>query len=190
MILYGLSGSNGSGKDSLGQYLALKHNFLFVSSSDLLRAEAIKQGRPTTREVLRDISASWRREYGLGVLVQKAIELFETQPGLYKGLVTGSLRNPAEVDAIHKYGGRVIWTDADPQIRFARLSSRGREDDPKDYDKFLAEEAAEQSHSGDLATLSMADVKAKSDIFIMNNSSSVEEFERQIDKELGTDFES
>ena len=186
MILYGLAGTNGSGKDSLAAFLARKYNFLFVSSSDLLRAEAVKRGLSTERHNLRTISAEWRRESGLGVLVEKAVDYFNEQPeGTYNGLITGSLRNPAEADAIHAHGGKMIWTDADPKIRFARLQSRGREDDPETYEKFLANEAVEMKHSGDAATLSVADVKDRCDIFLYNSSASIDEFESVIAQKLG-----
>lgn len=186
MILYGLAGTNGSGKDSLAGFLARKYGFLFVSSSDLLRAEAQKRGLPPERLNLRTISAEWRREDGLGVLVEKAVEFFEAQPkGKYKGLITGSLRNPAEADAIHAHGGKMIWTDADPKIRFARLFGRGRADDPADFEKFVADEEAEMRQTGDAATLSLADVKTRCDIFIDNGSGSLQEFEVLITEKLG-----
>lgn len=186
MILYGLAGTNGSGKDSLAEFLARKYGFLFVSSSDLLRAEAEKRGMSTERKNLHFISAEWRREDGLGVLVEKAVEFYKAQPeGTYKGLITGSLRNPAEADAIHAHGGKMIWTDADPKIRFKRLQSRHRADDPSSFEEFQAQEAHEMTHSGDAATLSVADVKTRCDIFIDNSSETVGEFEALIIEKLG-----
>lgn len=186
MILYGIAGTNGSGKDSLAEFLVKNYGFLYVSSSDLLRAEAGKRGLLTDRKNLHNISAEWRRESGLGVLVEKAVEFFNEQPaGKYKGLITGSLRNPAEADAIHAHGGKMIWTDADPKVRFARLQARGRADDPKDFATFEAEEAHEMQHSGDAATLSLGDVKPRSDIFLDNTGSTIEEFSVIIAEKLG-----
>lgn len=186
MILYGIAGSNGSGKDSLAEFLAKTYGFLYVSSSDLLRAEAAKRGLSTERKNLHSISAEWRRETGLGVLVEKAVEHFNAQPvGTYKGLITGSLRNPAEADAIHAHQGKMIWTDADPKIRFGRLQSRGRSDDPTSFEIFQAEEAAEMQHSGDAATLSVGDVKTRCDIFLDNSSSNLEDFQKLVAEKLG-----
>ncbi len=186
MILFGIAGTNGSGKDSLAEYLVKEFGYLYVSSSDLLRVEAKKRGLSSDRHHLHTISAEWRREAGLGVLVEKAVEYYNQQPaGTYKGLITGSLRNPAEADAIHAHGGKMIWTDADPKIRFERLQGRKREDDPADFAKFLADEAAEMQHSGDEATLSVADVKTKCDIFIDNGSADISNFYQHIKTELG-----
>jgi len=190
MILYGLSGTNGSGKDYMGEYLERQFKFLFVSVTEMLRDEAKKRGLTTGREVLRDISAEWRREGGLGVLVDKAIELYKQKggDGTYAGLVMASLRNPGEADRIHELDGKMIWLDADPKVRYGRVTKvdRGRNDeDNKTFEQFLAEQAAEMKHTGDAATLSMADVKDRCDIFIENNSNAIEDFQALIARKLG-----
>src|SRR5947209_15311657 len=84
--LVGISGSNGAGKDTLGHMLAEHHGFLFISVTDLLRAEASRRGLPPIRENTRQISAEWRRELGLGVLIDKAIAEYELVKDQYKGL--------------------------------------------------------------------------------------------------------
>ncbi len=190
MILYGLSGTNGSGKDSFAAYLAAEYNFLYVSSSDLLRHEARARGLTVERKALRTISAEWRRVGGLGVLIDKAVDLYNVEGGdvAYAGLVTGSLRNPGEAVRVHELGGKMIWLDADPRVRYDRIqsASRGRgAEDNKTFEEFLSEEQAEMSHSGDHATLSMIDVKERSDIFITNESNDMKVFYKTVKKSLG-----
>ena len=190
MILFGISGTNGSGKDSLGEYLAAEFNFLFVSVTELLREEARKRGLPIDREALRTISAEWRRESGLGVLVDKSIEMYRSEGGdvAYSGLVMASMRNPGEADRIHELNGKMIWLDADPRVRYNRIQAaeRGRgAEDNKTFEEFLAEQEAEMRHSGDKATLSMADVKDRCDIFITNESNDMKEFYKAVKKSLG-----
>ena len=171
MKLVGIAGTNGSGKDTVGQLLADKHGYLFVSVTEMLRDECRARGLPVERENLRMISAEWRREGGLGVLIDKAVAVFQRQDGNYSGVAVASLRNPGENDRVHELGGVVYWVDADPQLRYARIQSanRGRgSEDSKTYKQFLAEEAAEMQQSGDAATLNMTAVKAKCDITILN----------------------
>lgn len=178
MKIYGLSGTNGAGKDTVGDALA-EQGWLFVSVSDMLREEAAKRGLPVERDTLRTISAQWRRELGLGALIDKSVEHFKTQDSNYKGLVMSSLRNPGEVIRVHELGGKVIWVDADPQVRYQRIYSRQRSaEDSKTFEQFLSEEQAEMSHSGDEATLNMAKVKDKADIFLQNNGNDVEVFKK------------
>ena len=192
MVLIGLSGTNGSGKDTIGHMLAERHGFLFVSLTDMLRDEARSRGEEPTREVLRTISAEWRRESGsLGVLIDKAIELYRQVENEYPGgLVVASLRNPGEADRIHEVRGTVIWVDADPKVRYERIqankASRGRKgEDDKTFEQFMAEEQAEMTTTGDSATLNMSAVKEKSDLPIMNNGADIDVFKDETDQQLG-----
>lgn len=184
--LLGVSGTNGAGKDSIGEFLASHHNWLFVSVTEILRDELRRQDVPLEREHLRNLSADWRKQYGLGVLIDKAVEIYESHQKEYAGLCVSSLRNPGEADELHKLGGQVVWVDAEPKIRYQRISSRARgTEDQKSFDEFLTEEQAEMRHSGHEATLSLEGVKAKADIFIENNSDDLSSFHRQIEKSLG-----
>ncbi len=186
MRLIGLSGTNGAGKDTVGELLASEHNFLFISMTDMLREEALNRNLDTSREVLRTISAEWRRESGLGVLVDKSVEHYEKLGGdsKYAGLVVASLRNPGENDRVHQLGGEVIWVDADPHVRFGRLKGRMRADDPASFEEFVASEQAEMQRTGDEATLSMAEVKDKADRIFMNDGDDTELLKIRVATEL------
>jgi dephospho-CoA kinase len=183
--LLGIAGTDGSGKDSLAQLLAKKYGWHFISVTDILREEAKKRGVELQRNKLREISAEWRREHGLGVLVDKAVETYKSSGIDAKGLVIASLRNPGEADSVHALGGKVVWTDADPEVRYGRISSRNRgTEDHVTFEQFQAEEKAQSQHSGDEATLSLTGVKDKADIFIENSSSDLKEFESIAEQEL------
>lgn len=186
MRLIGLSGTNGAGKDTVGQLLAEQHNFLFISMTDMLREEALNRNLDTSREVLRTISAEWRRESGLGVLIDKSVAYYEKLGGdsKYAGLVVASLRNPGENDRVHELGGEVIWIDADPQVRFDRLKGRMRADDPASFEQFVASEQAEMQRTGDEATLSMSEVKAKADKIFQNDQNNETLLKQKITAEL------
>lgn len=187
--IIGLSGTNGAGKDTVGRILSEHHNFLFISVTDLLRDEAKRRGLPVEREHLRTISAEWRREHGLGVLVDRAVADFESKKDQYDGVVMASLRNPYETDRVHELGGVVIWVDADPKVRYERVQAnaadRGRAaEDTKTFEEFLAEEQAEMQFSGDEATLNMSAVKERCDICILNNTTEMEVLATEIEKAL------
>lgn len=183
-----LSGTNGSGKDTVGQMLAERYKYLFISVTDLLREEARSRGLETNRENLRQISSEWRRDSGLGVLVDKAVAMYQSVKDKYPGGVTmASMRNPGEADRIHELGGLMVWVDGDPKVRYERIQSsqRGRDaEDNKTFQEFLSEEQVEMQHSGDETTLNLAGVKERSDIFIENNSSSIETFKDEAEMAL------
>ncbi len=190
MKLIGLSGTNGAGKDHVGEFLARKHDYLFVSMTDMLREEARVRGLPVSREVLSMISAEWRRQSGLGVLIDKAIAFYESQPKTYNGLIVASLRNPGETDRLHELKGILVWVDADPHVRYERVqanaSKRGRGDeDNKTFEEFLVEQEREMHPIGDSATLNMAAVKEGADLTITNDGNDIEAFEADVEKALG-----
>jgi cytidylate kinase len=181
--IIGLAGTNGSGKDTVGELLAGRHKYLFISVTEL-RAEATRRNLPVERENLRMISAEWRRELGLGVLVDKAVAEYEFVNDQYAGIVMASMRNPGEADRIHQFGGTMIWIDAEPQTRYQRIqaniSTRGRaEEDNKTFEQFLAEEAVEMHvpAGGDSAMLDSASVKDRCDVFLTNDSSDLDALE-------------
>ncbi len=183
MQIIGLSGTNGSGKDTIAHLLARKYGFYSASASEMLEAELKKRKVPFSRENKRNLSAEWRRESGLGVIVDKGIAAAKAAG--FDTLVVGSLRNAGEVDRVHELNGTVIWVDADPKVRYERITSndRGRIEDQKTFEEFMAEQQAEMQSDGDAAKLSLADVKAGADILI-DNSASITEFEAQVEKVL------
>jgi dephospho-CoA kinase len=191
MKIIGLAGTNGSGKDTVGRILVEQHGYLFVSVTDLLRAEAVRRGLEPNRENLRTISAEWRRESGkLGVLVDKAVEEFKQAGTEHKGLVMASMRNPGEADRIHELGGMMVWVDANPHVRYERIqanaATRGRAaEDVKTFEQFQAEEVAEMNQSGDAATLDMSAVKSRCDVFIQNDNNNLEAFHTLVKQTLG-----
>lgn len=188
MKIIGIGGTNGAGKDTLSQILE-DDGWLFVSASrDLFIPELKRRGLPLEREQMAALSAEWRRQVGKGVTVEKAFELYKkkSRSKKYNGLVISSIRHPWEADSLHRLGGKVVWIDADPQVRYDRIFSRGQGDkDKKTFEQFLSEEEAEMNHhSGDDATLSMAEVKANADIFLTNDTNDVGEFKKSVRQAL------
>lgn len=140
------------------------------------------------------ISAEWRREFGLGTLVDRSMAEFKKVGGLKKftGIVMSSLRNPYEPDRIHELGGTVIWIDAEPTTRYERIqanaANRGRAgEDNKTYQQFLQEEQDEMHppKGADTAVLNGAAVKERADIFLTNNNDNLETLLGDIEKVIG-----
>jgi cytidylate kinase len=179
--LIGISGTNGSGKDSLGHMLAERYGWLFVPATDILRTEL--QGLPIERENLRNLGNEWRREYGAGVLIDKSVGLYNR--GDYKGLAIASIRSEGEAERIHELGGSVVWVDANARIRYERINGRGRgAEDNKTFEIFLSEQQIEMDGGDDKTGINMAAIKAKADIFLENNGDDIEKFKNDAEKAL------
>ena len=185
----GVAGTNGSGKDTLMELLSSRYGYLFVSATDLLAAELVKRDLPTDREHKSALSAEWRRESGMGVIVQKAYETWQQQAENYKGVVVGSLRHPGEADVVHELGGTMIWLDADPHVRYNRIQTNQREgrgaEDQVSFEEFLAHEEREMHPIGDAATLHVAAVKDRCDIYLDNGGEDIDTFKKHVEQQLG-----
>lgn len=184
MLLIGLSGANGSGKDTIAHLLRDKYGWCFAGATEMLAAELTRRNVPTDRVHKSSLSAEWRREIGMAAIVDKGMAMFNE--GDYPGLIVGSLRHPGEADRIHELGGKMLWVDADPKVRYARITAndRGRVEDRKTYEDFLADEHREMYPEGDSATLHGAAVKERGDIFITNNGNDIEAFTNQAEEIL------
>lgn len=185
MKIIGICGTNGSGKDTLAEMLVERHGWLMVQYSDFLRDEARNRGLAIERKNLHSISTEWRAKHGNDILTRKSVDLFNESPKKYKGLVVLSMRHPGEANKVHELGGKVVWVDADPKIRYKRVSGRARSDeDVKTYEEFLDDQEREMYHSEGSSSNNMAGVKKLADIFIENNGDDLEVFKDEAEKAL------
>lgn len=187
MKVIGLSGTNGSGKDTIAHLLRDEYGWLFADATQMLGDELTRRGMSHERANKANLSAEWRRQYGMAAIVDKAVEIFEA--GDYQGLIVGSLRHPGEADKVHELGGgTMLWVDADPRVRYDRIASnnRGRVEDQKTFEEFLAEQEREMTPTGDEATLNMSAVKDRADITILNDGNDIEAFKAEVRRVLSS----
>lgn len=184
----GISGTNGAGKDVVGDILA-EHGFFVASATDMLADGLKEKGWPIDREHKGKLSTEWRRQYGMSAVVDRALEQYQPVQSQYKGFAVGSLRHPGEADRIHDIGGIVIWVDADPEIRYKRITSgparanKGAEDTVT-FEEFLKQQEREMHPTGDSATLNISAVKERCDVFFMNNGDDLDTFRLEVEQRL------
>jgi cytidylate kinase len=187
-MIIGIGGTNGAGKDTIAQLLVEKYGYLFVGATELLVEELKARKWPIDREHKSKLSAEWRREAGMAAIVDKAVAAYQQAPAdTYAGMVVSSLRHPGEADRIHELHGLMLWIDADPGIRYQRITGgdRGRGlEDKKTFEEFQAEEQREMTQSGDAATLNMSAVRERADYTLWNNSSDLTELAQQLENTL------
>lgn len=182
--IIGLAGTNGAGKDTLGDLRFSRHNARKVSLSDILRNVADERGLSHEREHLSAISTELSAKLGAGALSAMTIHNFqETRASNEAGLSIVSIRRPDEGRTIQDAGGALIWIDAAQDIRYRRVvaGNRGRIDDLVTFEEFCAQEEREMHpRSDDPFALNMAGVRDLADIHLLNEFDTRKEFEESL----------
>ncbi len=195
VAIYGVAGSNASGKDTVMDLLE-EHGFLRFSTSDSLREISYAVFHSTQRggndAPMGKVGNAFRETYPGGMVELGLLDWWmragvlppELRP---KGLVIGSIRGTGEAERLKDFGGKLIVTDASPEVRFSRISGRGRADDHQlTYEEFLAKEAGDMAHGEtDPTKFGMAAVIEMADIRIVNDHNDVAAFKIQAAAALG-----
>ncbi len=168
----GIAGTNGAGKDETGLRRSATQGALMVSGSDILRTIATERGLDHERTTLSSLATELGQTLGAAALVQIGFEQYNANLQTEKkGLSIVSIRRIAEAAFIQDRGGAIIWVDADPEVRYARIQkgNRGRSDDNKTFEEWIAEELAEMHPRDDSPfSLNMAGVRDRADYTIDN----------------------
>lgn len=134
----GITGSFGSGKETVKDLLTHKLNAFYVTLSSLIRDEVLKkQGIKVGRNELQDLGNEMRKRYGNDVLVKVAWDFL---PRNKEFIIIDGIRNPGEVEFFKKKVGKdfiLVAVDAPQETRFERTMKRGTHKDPKTWEEFL-----------------------------------------------------
>ncbi|UCD21212.1 MAG: dephospho-CoA kinase [archaeon] len=173
-MIIGVTGTIGSGKDTVANYFVKKKGFTKIIMSDFLRKiERHRKVKPL-RDNLRRLQHEIKQRYGEDILVEMAIsEIAERD--LKKAVVSG-IRYPEEAKLFKKKVKMpMIFVDADPKQRFLRLKKRDRQGDPKTSHEFDHFDAIEE------ATFHLSKTKKLAD-FQIDNSKTLDHLEKQIQR--------
>ncbi len=123
-------GMPGSGKGVFTE-MGRKAGYSVIVLGDIVREETQKRGH--SLEKAGEIAKILRKERGKAALAKLAVSRI-VRP---EKTVIDGIRAYKEVEEFSKYYDcYLVAIHASPQERFARLVQRGREDDPKTYEKF------------------------------------------------------
>lgn len=179
-IVIGLVGQQGSGKDTVGDYLKTKYDFAHIATGDLIRQYMIEHNLgPTTRKRIQMTVAKLRRDIGPDYLIDIGLQTNTNQR-----LILSGLRHPAEGTKIHELGGVLIAVIVSQRTRFDRARKRGRVGDRISFEAFQKLEAAENENA-DPAIFNI-DALIKSADYRLHNDGSQEQLRRSIDKIVST----
>lgn len=178
-MIVGVAGRNGAGKGEVIKLLEAR-GFLSLSLSDVIREELRKQGLEESRDLMINTGRRLRAEGGPKVLGERLLKMMEPE----RDYAVDSVRHPAEVAAMRGGAERfvLLWVDADEQVRFTRMQTRGRSGDPTTLEELRSLEARELG-SADPAAQQLNAVQELADHALCNDHG-LDELSAELDKVL------
>jgi dephospho-CoA kinase len=174
-LVIGLTGMPGAGK-SLFVEAAAEVGYVTVTMGDVIREETKKRGLELNPQNVGKVMLELRKEGGNNIIAEKCVPKIEAQ--VSNKIVIDGLRslNEAEIFKANFTGFKLISVHASPEIRFVRLSQRGRSDDPPTFEVF---------HERDMRELGvgLGNAIAMSE-YVLVNDNSMESFKAQVKKYL------
>jgi dephospho-CoA kinase len=139
MKIIGITGTLASGKTSVKDFfLSRFSSSYFISLSDIIKEELLKEGKELKRENFIEKGNELRKRYGSQILVEVATLTLPKNTNNLIVIIDG-IRNPGEVEYLKKKFGKnfvLIAVDAPKELRFKRLLERNKEGDPKTFEEF------------------------------------------------------
>jgi dephospho-CoA kinase len=177
MLIIGITGTLGAGKGTIVDFLIKEKGFAHFSVRAFIAEEIIKRGMDVNRDsmvlVANDLRKKNSPSYITDCLYEKALSLGSNS-------IIESIRTPGEIYSLRKKGGfYLIAIDADPEIRYARISLRQSETDHITYRTFLDNEQREMN-STDPNAQNIGKCIEMADYRLFNNGT-IEQLNQQVD---------
>lgn len=177
-MLIGITGTLVSGKDTAAEFFQ-KKGFQHISLSAILREMVRKQGSDDSVAGLTIFGNQMRKKFGHGFLAKEALKKIKK-----KNAVISSIRQVGEVKALKSRPDfSLVVVDAPIKIRFARLKSRGRSDDPQTFNEF--KDIERKQKTGTKGAMNLEAVFKLAD-FKVDNSGTEAELNKQLEKILSS----
>ncbi|MEA1909547.1 MAG: AAA family ATPase [Patescibacteria group bacterium] len=177
-MIIGITGTNGSGKDTVAQLMVEKLGWMHLSLSNEVREVAQERGVSSTRSNLISLANDLRKEFGSGYFAKRVLGKVKNS------FIATSIRNPEEVKVFHEFGQfKLISVDAPIKIRFGRIKNSETRAGAKvgeqwmTFEEFRANEAKEMK--GGLYSQQLAKLIDTADIKLENNGT-IEELEKKV----------
>ena len=142
-MIIGITGTDGSGKGTVVDYLVKEKGFVHYSSRKLLLIEIEKAGIEASRNELRLMGNKMRALHGDDFIAKRAYELI-AEAGV-KNAVIESIRATAEAEYIKEHAGILLAIDADERVRYERVQLRRSVSDKVSFEQFVAHETLEKN---------------------------------------------
>ncbi len=183
MTLIGITGTNGSGKGTLVEYLVKEKGFSHYAARDFITAEIKKRGLSIDRTSMRLVANELRENHEPAYIVKQLFE--QAVSDTCEWVVIESVRNIGEAEFLKRKGAMLIAVDADQKLRYERVQSRRSATDQVDFETFVHHEEREMNpvgpHDMDIrGVMSMADTTIMNDGSLATLHTQIEEVLKKI----------
>ena len=181
MIIIGITGTNGSGKGTVVDFLVQEKGFVHYSVRGYLLEIIRQKGLPENRDSMISVANTLREENDSPSYIID--QLFERAEQSGRNCIIESIRTIGEIKSLKAKGKfYLIAVEADPEIRYQRILLRKSETDHISYETFLENEKREMGSDDPnkqnlSACIDMAD-------FVLINDGNIDELIAQTDTVL------
>jgi dephospho-CoA kinase len=180
MIIIGITGTLGAGKGTVVEYLEKEKGFDHYSVRAFLLKDIRRRGMAENRDSMVVVANELRRINGPSYVTD---QLYNEAVAIGKNCIIESIRTPGEIDSLRKKGQFYLFAvDADPGVRYKRITARSSETDNISFETFTENETREMSAT-DPNKQNLKGCIQQAD-FVFNNDGSKEDLFREVEKIL------
>ncbi len=180
MIIVGITGTLGAGKGTIVEYLIREKGFRHYSVRQFLIEKIKEKGLIVNRDSMTEVANNLRAKHSPSYIIE---QLYKEAEASGTNAIIESIRTPGEIEFLKKQGKFfLIAVDADPRIRYDRITLRASETDNITFDTFLANEKREYITS-DPNKQNLSKCIQLADI-VLHNNGSLKELNSQLEKHL------
>jgi len=182
-LVIGLTGTIASGKEVVKGFLTQNFSSWTVALSSVLRGELEKKRIRFDRRTLQDFGNELRKKYGDFILAKLATDYMQRDREM---MIIDGIRNPGEVEYLRNTFGKkfvLIAVDAPREIRWERVKTRARSEDPKTWEEFVALDERDQGTGEELSGQQVKRCIEMANIVIQNDGN-LDQFNEKINSFL------
>lgn len=163
MLIIGLTGPAGAGKDISAEYLSNKLGYQHSSGGDVIRGILKTMDLPITKTAVVSMGNFLRENYGTDYVASRAIGDNNKAGVIYSGF-----RSASEAKYAKDRGGYIIFIDAPTEVRHRRILERQRSDDTTDKSIMEAIDKKELEAKNDVGE-NLEKVREMADFVVVND---------------------